>query len=182
MIYPPDYPLIPVPDGLIEGLAATGNREIPASMAEMTPAIRPLGQGDLAGWTPLWQAYLAFYATTRPEAVHATTFARLTDHRRPDMAAFVAEAEGALIGLVHYLFHATTWGAAPVCYLQDLFTLPARRGGGVAGGLIAAVGDAARAQGASGVYWLTAETNATARAVYDRVAVLTPLRVYEQTL
>jgi len=35
---------------------------------------------------------------------------------------------------------------------------------------VVSVTDAARASGSDKVYWLTAETNATARTLYDRVA------------
>ena len=151
-------------------------------MTDTAMTIRPLTAADHAGWVPLWQDYLSFYHTALPAAVHATTFARLTDPARTDMAACVALTGGQMVGLVHYLFHATTWSAQTVCYLQDLFTAPQARGQGVARGLIAAVGLAARDAGASGVYWLTAEDNATARRVYDRLATLTPFRVYEQNL
>ncbi len=45
------------------------------------------------------------------------------------------------------------------------------RGRGAGRALIAAVADWARGQGCGRLYWLTHETNATARALYDTVAV-----------
>ena len=57
-----------------------------------------------------------------------------------------------------------------VCYLQDLFTAPEARGQGAARALIAAVADWATAQGCQRVYWLTHESNTTARYLYDKVA------------
>jgi GNAT superfamily N-acetyltransferase len=71
---------------------------------------------------------------------------------------------------VHFLEHVST-SAADVCYLQDLFTEPRARGQGVARALIAAVVDAARVRGCSRVYWVTHESNTTARRLYDQVAV-----------
>ena len=56
------------------------------------------------------------------------------------------------------------------CYLQDLFTAPEARGQGAGRALIEAVYDRAQVAGASRVYWLTQETNATARALYDTLA------------
>jgi GNAT superfamily N-acetyltransferase len=56
------------------------------------------------------------------------------------------------------------------CYLQDLFVAETARGLGLGRALIEAVCDKARAEGASRVYWLTQEGNATARALYDKLA------------
>ena len=60
--------------------------------------------------------------------------------------------------------------ATPVCYLQDLFTDSAHRGQGAGRALIEAVGARAREAGSTRMYWLTQEGNATARALYDKVA------------
>ena len=78
--------------------------------------------------------------------------------------------EGRLIGIVHYLFHRSTWTTGDYCYLQDLFTVPEARRSGAGRALIEAVVERARAAGASRVYWLTHETNGTARSLYDQVA------------
>ena len=82
----------------------------------------------------------------------------------------VAERDGKLIGLAHYLFHRSTWLVGPACYLNDLFVDPRGRRSGVARKLIEAVCDAASTAGASKVYWLTHESNAAARLLYDQVA------------
>jgi GNAT superfamily N-acetyltransferase len=51
-----------------------------------------------------------------------------------------------------------------------LFVLPEARGKRIGRALIEAVYDRARVAGASRVYWLTQEGNATARALYDKLA------------
>ena len=117
----------------------------------------------------VWEAYLAFYKTSVPDDVTDTTFARFFDEAEP-MHALVAEQDGEIVGIVHYIFHRSTWTKGPYCYLQDLFTAEHARGGGVGRKLIEAVYDRVREQGASRVYWLTQESNATARALYDRLA------------
>jgi GNAT superfamily N-acetyltransferase len=132
-------------------------------------AIRPLARADRAEWQPLWQGYLAFYKTSVPDEVTETTFARFFNQAEP-MHAFVAERDGEIVGIVHYIFHRSTWTEGPYCYLQDLFTAEQARGAGVGRKLIEAVYERAKAQGASRVYWLTQEDNATARALYDKLA------------
>jgi GNAT superfamily N-acetyltransferase len=131
--------------------------------------IRRLARADRAQWQPLWQSYLAFYNTSVQDEVTETTFARFFKEAEP-MHALVAERDGEIVGIVHYIFHRSTWTEGPYCYLQDLFTAEQARGGGVGRKLIEAVYDRAREQGASRVYWLTQEGNATARALYDKLA------------
>jgi GNAT superfamily N-acetyltransferase len=132
-------------------------------------AIRPLARKDRAQWQPLWHGYLAFYKASVPHEVTDLTFARFLDEAEP-MHALIAEREGEIVGIVHYIFHRSTWTEGPYCYLQDLFTAEQARGGGVGRKLIEAVYSHAREQGASRVYWLTQESNATARALYEKLA------------
>jgi GNAT superfamily N-acetyltransferase len=131
--------------------------------------IRAVLPSDRARWEALWSGYQTFYKTKISAQTTDMTWERFFDSNEP-MYALVAEEEGALIGLVHYLFHRSTWTAGPYCYLQDLFTLETARGKGVGRALIEAVYAAAKREGASRVYWLTHETNAEARKLYDKVA------------
>ena len=68
-----------------------------------------------------------------------------------------------------------------VVYLSDLFTLPQARGQGVGRALIDHVRAFARARGYSSVRWLTAETNAPARALYDSYAPASGFILYAIT-
>lgn len=131
--------------------------------------IRPLGADERAGWEPLWRGYLDFYkASQTPEATDIT-WKRLLDPKEP-MFALGAYVDGKLLGIVHYLYHRSTWTIGDYCYLQDLFVAEAARGQGLARALIEAVYAKAKEEGASRVYWNTHETNATARVLYDKVA------------
>jgi GNAT superfamily N-acetyltransferase len=124
---------------------------------------------DRPRWAALWKGYQTFYKVDLSADVTEHTWRRFFDGLEPVHALVAEEGEG-LIGVVHYLFHRSTWMVGPTCYLQDLFTTEAARGQGVGRALIEAVYRAAAEAGASRVYWNTHETNATARALYDKVA------------
>ncbi|PZO76210.1 MAG: GNAT family N-acetyltransferase [Mesorhizobium amorphae] len=143
--------------------------------------IRRATPGDRAAWEPLWQGYLDFYEASVSGEVWDITWARFFDPAEP-VHALLAERDGRVVGLVHYLFHRNTWMREPVCYLQDLFTDPDARGGGVGRALIEAVYEAARAAGSERVYWMTQEDNATARLLYDRVASYSGFVQYRKAL
>ena len=96
------------------------------------------------------------------------------------MACARSMTDGQVLGIVHYLFHPVTWAVGPRCYLEDLFTAEEARGKGVGRALIEAVHAEADRRGADQVYWLTAEDNATARALYDKVATRTPFIKYRR--
>ncbi len=146
----------------------------------MTPdlEIRPLRASDEADWRRLWTGYLAYYETTVPEPVYASTFARLLGDDPQDFSGRIATVEGRPLGLVHYLFHRHCWKIENVCYLQDLYVDPQARGTGLGRRLIEAVYAAADANGTPAVYWLTQEFNTPARLLYDQVAKVTPFIRY----
>lgn len=154
-------------------------------MTGTTLQIRPVTPDDFAAWLPLWDGYNAFYGrageTALPREMTELTWSRFFDGYEP-MHALVAERDGQLVGLVHYIFHRSTTLAGPTCYLQDLFTLASERGKGVGRALIENVYDRAKAGGSARVYWLTHETNATAMRLYDSVAERSGFVVYRKAL
>lgn len=131
--------------------------------------IRAVSVDDEAGWRPVWRGYLEFYAANLPEEVTAMTWRRLLDPHEP-LFGLVAERRGEIAGFAHCVLHRGTWSLTQHCYLEDLYVAPEVRGAGLGRALIAAVYREADVRGADRVYWLTHETNATARALYDRVA------------
>ncbi|WIY24460.1 GNAT family N-acetyltransferase [Parasedimentitalea psychrophila] len=142
--------------------------------------IRALTAEDHPEWRRLWTAYLEFYETTVDEEVYQTAFERLLSKGNGEFQGVVAETDGQLVGLAHFLFHRTLWSIEDTCYLMDLFVDPGRRGGGIGRALIGAVHGAAKANGIPGTYWLTQETNNIGRMLYDQVAEQTPFIVYEK--
>jgi GNAT superfamily N-acetyltransferase len=145
--------------------------------------IRPVIRQDYDQWLPLWDGYNAFYgrsgATALPPEITRMTWERFFDASEP-IHALVAESDGQLLGLTHYLFHRSTIAIGPVCNLQDLFTTEAARGKGIGRALIEAVYEQARVAGSSRVYWQTHETNLTAMQLYDKVADRSGFIVYRK--
>jgi GNAT superfamily N-acetyltransferase len=135
----------------------------------MSINVRALRADERAAWEPLWQGYLTFYKATIADEVTSLTWARLHDPAEP-MHVLGAFEGDVLLGIVHYIFHRSTWTVGPYVYLQDLFTVAESRGKGVGRALINAVYDKAAEAGASRVYWLTHETNAEAMVLYNKVA------------
>ena len=146
-------------------------------------AIRPISRQDYEQWLPLWDGYNAFYGRSGEAAlaseITAMTWSRFFDAYEP-VHALVAESEGQLLGLVHYLFHRSTTAIAPNCYLQDLFTTQASRGKGIGRALIEGVYERAQAAGSGRVYWLTHETNQTAMKLYDKIGERSGFVVYRK--
>ncbi len=147
--------------------------------------IRPVTKADFSSWLPLWDGYNTFYGRTGPTAlpteITQSTWARFFDACEP-MHALVAESDGRLVGLAHYLFHRSTIQLEPICYLQDLYTRESARGAGVGRKLIDAVYRCAADAGSPRVYWHTHEANATAMQLYDKVADKSGFVVYRKML
>ena len=147
------------------------------------PLVRPVVAHDYEQWRPLWDGYNAFYGRSGPTALSSeitrTTWSRFLDGYEP-VYALVAEREGRLLGLTHYILHRSTIAIGSNCYLQDLFTSETARGKGVARALINGVYERAKTAGAARVYWLTHETNLAARHLYDKVAENSGFLVYRK--
>lgn len=130
-------------------------------------SIGKLAPSDRAAWEALFRAYIDFYQRVEPPEMYDRVWREFQEDT--SLHAFGARLDGRLVGITHFLVHPSTSGP-DVCYLQDLFTASDARGQGVARALIAAVVDWAREHGCCRVYWLTHETNTTARHLYDKVA------------
>jgi GNAT superfamily N-acetyltransferase len=130
--------------------------------------IRQPSESDMSEWVELWTSYLVFYESEVPDPVTKHLWSRILD---PDngIRCHVAESDGRLVGLVHFFCHDDTWSTRPICYLQDLYVDASHRGQGIGAELVGSVVAEARAEGWSGVYWLTAEDNHQARILYDRL-------------
>ncbi len=146
---------------------------------DVTTTIRPVRSEDFFPWLTLFEGYAAFYNSplTDERAVQTWQWVTNGDH---GLRAFVAEADnGDLVGLAHVRTIAQPLEGTTALYLDDLFVAEAARGRGLATALLTHLRELALAEGRSGVSWITAEDNATAQRVYDRVATRTTWVTYE---
>ena len=160
------------------GLAA---RAFEASGKYNAVTVRPLAATDRRDWDRLWKGYLDFYETTLPPAQYDLTFKRFLDPAEP-MFAYLALHDGKAKGLVHIILHRHGWREGPTCYLQDLYVDRDTRGTGMGRALIEHVYHVTKAAGGGRVYWMTHETNTTARQLYDRIAEKTGFIQYARSV
>ena len=96
------------------------------------------------------------------------------------LACLVAvDPQGTVAGLAHVRPFARPLDGSEGLYLDDLFVDPAARGTGIGSAILAHLGAWAAEAGYSVVRWITADDNASARALYDRVAVATHWVTYD---
>ena len=131
--------------------------------------IRPARDADFDAWLPLWQGYQTFYKTNIADAVTSKTWGRFLDPAEP-MHCALAEQNGKIMGIVHYIVHRSCWTIGDYVYLQDLFVDSNARGLGIGKALIEYVYTQARELNASRVWWLTHESNTDAMVLYDQIA------------
>ncbi|NNH78858.1 GNAT family N-acetyltransferase [Acinetobacter sp. ANC 5380] len=143
--------------------------------------LRKIVEQDYEGWLQLWHGYQEFYKVNLSPELSQLTFSRLLNENE-EMGCFVIEQEQELIGLVHYIFHRSTWTEGDYCYLQDLFVKKDSRSKGLGKQLVEAVYTEAEKQNCSRVYWLTHETNYQARILYDQLADNTGFIQYRKNL
>ena len=139
---------------------------------------RNLELRDRARWNELYSSYLDFYETSRSDEELERIWRQVTGSSST-MHALVAEADGRVVGLAHFLFVPSTFARVGNCYLEDLFVEHAARGHGFAQRLIAEVRATAKSFGCTELYWITAEDNDVARRTYDKVAKKSDFVRYE---
>ena len=147
----------------------------------MAITIRPVEQGDFFAWYGLFAGYADFYEQplTDDRAMRAWAWLFSDDFATRGIVAVDTES-GDVIGLAHVREFERPLAGETGLYIDDLFVSETRRGEGVGTALIEAVTEQAREGGHKVVRWITAEDNATARALYDQLATKTPFVTYDR--
>jgi GNAT superfamily N-acetyltransferase len=135
----------------------------------MSIIIRPITLSDKARWLELFKEYVIFYKSKVSDEQFELTWQRI--HSDFNMYGLIAELDGQIVGLAHYIFRPSTWEVEDFCYLEDLFVDPKVRGAGVGRALINELEKIAIAKGSKRLYWTTATDNEVARKLYDKVAI-----------
>ena len=135
----------------------------------MSINIRPITAADKDRWLELFKEYIVFYKSKLSDDQFELTWQRLNSGF--NITGLLAELDGKVVGLTHFIFRPSTWEVEDFCYLEDLYTDPTVRGKGVGRALIKAVEEIAIAKGSKRLYWTTAPDNETARKLYDKVAI-----------
>lgn len=134
-----------------------------------TIKIKAVDNSDFYIWLPLWKSYQLFYKADISDSITLKTWERFLDPTEPMHAALAFVGKQAC-GLVHWLYHRSTWVTGDYCYLHDLFVAKDARAGGIGRTLVEYVYRCAKLQGVSRVYWLTHESNQAGMRLYDRIA------------
>lgn len=140
--------------------------------------VRPVAADDREAWATLYRGYRDFYSKPHDAAVYDTVWGWLMDADH-ESRALVAELDGRLLGLGHFRRFSRPIDGAHGLYLDDLFTSPDARGTGAGTAILHRLAEIARDEGASLVRWITADSNTTARSLYDRLAKQTPWVTYD---
>jgi ribosomal protein S18 acetylase RimI-like enzyme len=141
--------------------------------------VRDLAPGDREAWRGLFHAYGVFYETDLADDVLDHVWSALLGGA---LRGFVAEREGVVVGFAHVRSHVATFSIGEDWYLEDLFVDPAGRGGGVGTAILEHLVKIAKWEGGGTLRWVTAESNATAQRVYDKLATRTTWVTYEVEL
>ena len=135
----------------------------------MSISIRPITLSDKTRWLELFREYVIFYKSKVSDDQFELTWQRI--HSDFNMYGLIAELDGQIVGIAHYIFRPSTWDVEDFCYLEDLFVDPKVRGAGVGRALINELEKIAIAKGSKRLYWTTATDNEVARKLYDKVAI-----------
>jgi GNAT superfamily N-acetyltransferase len=135
----------------------------------MSITIRPITLSDKTRWLELFKEYVIFYKSKVSDEQFELTWQRI--HSDFNMYGLIAELDGQIVGIAHYIFRPSTWDVEDFCYLEDLFVDPKVRGTGVGRALINELEKIATAKGSKRLYWTTATDNEVARKLYDKVAI-----------
>jgi len=140
--------------------------------------IVPAASVDKASWQRLYEGYGAFYKRDDMTMAIKNVWEWLNDPDH-DVEGVVARLNGEAVGLAHFRRMPSPLRGEFIGFLDDLFVDPAVRGQGVATALFDHLEKVRGERGWAVIRWITAEDNATARSLYDRIGKQTTWVTYE---
>jgi GNAT superfamily N-acetyltransferase len=127
---------------------------------------------------PLVRAYIDFYKESQPSAERLDQLLWMLAKRPQVGVQFVAEKDGELHGFATVYLTWDTVAARKVAIMNDLFVAPDDRDIGLGRTLIRRCHEFARENDCAVLQWVTADDNATAQALYDKLAQRTTWVTY----
>ena len=148
----------------------------------MTVNVSAIEAEDREGWARLYRGYAEFYQVPMTDEILATVWSWIHDEATPFFGLLAKDENGRALGLMHCRQMPSPLRGAQVGFLDDLFVSPEARGSGVVEKLYEALRRLGREQGWPFIRWITAEDNARARAVYDRLSEKTHWVTYQMAV
>jgi GNAT superfamily N-acetyltransferase len=133
--------------------------------------IEPVRAETIGDVLPLMRDYCDFYDSHPTDlALRAIAEALVADPDREGIQFLARDPEaGPPVGFATLYWSWETNHGGRIGVMNDLFTVPDRRGGGVGRALIEACADACRERNITELTWQTALDNERAQALYDSV-------------
>ena len=79
----------------------------------MSINIRPITVNDKARWLQLFKEYIVFYKSEVSDEQLELTWQRI--HSDFNIKGLIAEKDGQVVGLAHYIFRPSTWEVEDFC-------------------------------------------------------------------
>ncbi|HSI45922.1 MAG TPA: GNAT family N-acetyltransferase [Methylophilus sp.] len=141
--------------------------------------IRTVDASDYAAWCKCYAAYAEFYAVEQTQEMRDQVWQWIYQSTPLICALVAVDAEGHLLGFLHYRTFVRPLAASMGGYVDDIFVVPEVRGQGIAQQLIKAVVAIGETNQWTVVRWMTAKDNQYARACYDKIAEHTHWQTYQ---
>lgn len=136
----------------------------------MTPIIRLATEQDIPQLLPLMRALAEFEQYIDVFAVDEEVLQQQGFRKDPpDFQAFVAELNGALVGMLVFYLVPFTATAKPTLYVKELYVTEATRGQHVGEHLMRAAAREATARACGAIRWTVANWNTAGQRFYDRL-------------
>jgi len=130
--------------------------------------IRALNRSDYDQWLPLWQENCLHKIS---DDVTAETWRRIGNPKENVFGFAAFNDNDELVGILHYILHATTGFIQPACYMQDLFVDEKHRKQGIAKQLVWELHELGKNEKWARIYWFAENNNEAAQALYKNLGV-----------
>ncbi|RWK57032.1 GNAT family N-acetyltransferase [Mesorhizobium sp.] len=140
--------------------------------------IRLVRPADRDAWLSLWNRYCADQGVGIPPEISDTIWQRIENSETMTKALVAVYPGGQTLALLNYIVHPHTWSDRLLCFVVDLYVDDSWRRRGIAEAMMAHLADHGRREGWLSLYWNADKSNKGARALYDKIARLSPYLSY----